>query len=257
MSLKRIVWITIFGMLFIAAAIGVMLLTSYIRRDNDVIALPEVPSPAETAEVAEPDALDRVEIAQDNIQAVISTTISRPPVYSRDIVVETFWEGGRAAYNIRANIANGISSLQIKQPAGTEKRIIVSADKLYIWYSGDKSPFIGSAADAGDGYRTADEWQMLITYEDVMDLDQNDIKRAEYTEFGGEDCIYIEYRSPLLGYTREYYISIGLGLIVSAEEYDETGALVYRMRTSECSIDEVDPAAFVLPDGTDLLAPEP
>ena len=253
MSTKRIIGITVFGVLFIAAAIGVMLMTSYLRRDNDVIALPEAPTPTESFEDAEPDTLDRVEITKDNVQAVVSQTLSRPDVYSRDITIETFWEGGQALYSISANTAHGMTSLRITQPGGTEKRIIVSAGTFYIWYNGDRNPFIGLAEDVDGGNKIADEWQMLITYEDILELDNNDITRAEYTEFGGEDCIFIEYRSPLLGYAREFYVSIELGLVVGAEEYDETGALVYRMATSECLEDEIDPAAFILPDGTDLL----
>ena len=252
MSIKRLVWITILGVLFIAAVIGVMLITSYIRRDNDVITLPEVPTPTEPAEASEPDALDRIEITQENIQAVVST-MSRPDVYSRSVMIETFWENGQAAYSISADTAHGMTSLRIIQPDGAEKRIIVTDDKLYIWYGGDRYPFIASAEDAGDSHRIADEWQMLITYEDILKLEKNAIVRAGYTEFGGEDCIFIEYRSPLLGYLRECYVSIEFGLIVGAQEYDETGALIYRMTVSESIEGETDPTAFTLPDGTDFL----
>ena len=253
MSIRRIIGITVFGILFIVAVIGVMLMTSYFSRDNDVIPLPAIPTSTEPSADTEPDTFSRVEITRDNIRAVISE-MSRPDIYSREIQIETFWENGQAIYDISANMAQGITSLRITLPSGTEKRIIVSADKFYIWYNGDRKPFVGSAEDSGDGNRTADEWQMLITYEEILDLDQNGIARAEYTEFGDEDCIFIEYRSPLLGYTREYYVSIALGLIVGAEEYDETGALTYRMTSSDCTEGEIDPTAFVLPDGTDLLS---
>jgi len=255
MSTKRIVGITVFGILFIAAVIGAMLMASYFRRDNEAIPLPAAPTPAGPSADTEPDTFNRVEISKDNIREVVSE-MSRPDVYSRDIVIETFWEGGQAAYNISANMSYDVTSLQISQPGGSEKRVIVDADRLYIWYSGETAPFVGSIADGGDGLRTADEWQMLITYEEIPGLDKNGIINAEYTEFGDEDCIFIEYRSPLLGYTREYYISTQLGLIVGAEEYDETGALVYRMTVSDCVEGQIDPEAFILPDGTDLLVPD-
>ena len=250
MSTRRMIGITVFGVLFIAAVIGVMMLTSYLRHDNDAIPLPVTPISIEPSADTEPDTLDRVEVTRDTIQAIISQTLSRPDIYSRDVIIETFWDGGHALYGIRVNVADGIMSLRISLPSGIEKRIIITEDLLYIWYAGDRTPYIGDIDSAGDGYRTADEWQMLITYEELLELDQKDIIEVGYTEFGGEDCIYAEYLSPLLGYTRKYYVSIDIGLVTGAEEYDETGALVYTMTTGECTVGEADPDAFTLPDGS-------
>ena len=252
MSTKRILGITAFGILFIAAVIGIMLIASYVRRDNDAIPLPEAQTPVAPSGETEPDALDRVEVGRDNIREVVAS-LSRPDTYSRDIIIETFWEDSRTEYNIAADTTGGITSLRIAPLNGPEKRIIVSPDMIYIWYMGDRTPYTGSPEDAGDGYRTADEWQMLFTYEDVLELNEDDIIDAGYTEFRGEYCIYAEYRSPLLGYTREYYVSIDLGLIIGAEEYDENGALVYRMTASEYVEGEVDAQAFTLPDGTAIV----
>ena len=249
MSTKRIIGITVFGVLFIAAVISVMMLTSYLRIDNDAIPLPETPISTEPSIDTEPDTLNRVEVTRDTVQTVISQTLLRPEIYSREVIIETFWEGGHARYNITVSVADGMVSLRIMPPSGVEKRIIVTADLLYIWYTGDSIPYIGSIDSTGDGYRTADEWQMLVTYEELLELDQRSIIEAGYTEFDGKDCIYAEYLSPLLGYTRKYYVSIELGLVTGAEEYDETGALVYVMTTGECLVGETDPEAFTLPDG--------
>ena len=253
MSTKRILGITVFGVLFIAAVIGIMLIASYIRRDNNAIPLPDTQTPAFPSRETEPDTLDRVEVNRENIQEVVSS-LSRPETYSRDVIIETFWEGGQAEYKITAGTARGVTSLRIVPPEGPEKRIIVTPDTFYIWYYGDRTPYIGLMDDADGGLKAVDEWQMLISYEDLLELDKEDIVDAGYTEFGREYCIYAEYRSPLLGYTQKYYASIDLGLIIGAEEYDETGALVYRMTSSECTIDEVDLSEFTLPDGVLLLA---
>ena len=253
MSTKRIIGITVFGILFIAAVISVMMLTSYLRNDNDPILLPEAPISTEPVVETEPDTLSRIEVSRDTVQAIVSQTLSRPEIYSRDVIINTFWESGHAQYNIRVNVAAGMTSLSISLPSGIEKRIITTADSLFIWYAGDSAPYIGPIDSTGDGFRTADEWQMIVTYEELMELDQRDITDVGYTEFGGEDCIYTEYLSPLLGYTRKYYISIELGLVTGAEEYDEEGALVYVMTTGKCAVGEVALDAFTLPDGTALL----
>ena len=254
MSIKRILGITIFGVLFIAAVIGFMLLASYLRRDNEPIPLPDTSPATQPTVNPAPDALDRVEVSKDNLQAVVST-LNRPEIYSRDMTIETYWEDGQAEYSIRISVAKGITSMSIIPPDNHEKRIIVTSDTLYIWYRGERTPYSGLISDTGDAYATADEWQMLVTYEDILRLDPESIIEAEYTELDGADCIYAQYRSELLGYVTKCYISIELGLVISAEEYDETGALVYNMSAGECVVGETDPAAFTLPDGTDLLAP--
>ena len=252
MSFKRILGITVFGVLFIAAVIGVMLFASFLRRDTDAVLLPELQTSPEPSGESEPDALNRVEVTRETVQAVVSE-LSRPDTYSRDVAIETFWADGHVKHDIGISVTNGTTSLRIALPDGVEKRIIVSPDALYIWYRGDRTPYTGAAGSLGDGHRAADEWQMLVTYEDLLLLDQDDIIEAGYTEFGGEDCIYAEYRSPLLGYTKKYYVSIELGLVTGAEEYDENGNLVYLMSAGNCVVGESDPAAFTLPDGTVLV----
>jgi len=252
MSTKRILGITLFSALFIVAVIVIMLSTLFLRRESDAVTLPDVASSAEAPSIVEQDALDRVEVTTATIQAVVST-LSRPSAYSRNVVVRSFWEGSQAEYIISVSVLDGLTSLRTVPPAGVEKRIVITPATLYIWYKDDKAPYIGDSRSLGDGYRTADEWQMLVTYEDVLKLDENDIIDAGHIEYSGEDCIYAIYHSPLLNYIRKFYISLELGLIIGAEDFDEDGKLVYSMTTDECIIDEVDPAAFILPDGTDLM----
>jgi len=253
MSTKRILTISIIGSVLIVAALSLVLLTSFLGRDSDAIRLPDTPAASEGPNGAAPDApdLDLVEVTPDTVQAVVST-LSRPESYSRELVIESLWDGGNAFFNISVSVSRVMSSLSSVPPLGPEKRIIVTSDTLYIWYDGDREPFVGDVISEGAGYRTADEWQMLVTYEDILALDANDIVEAGYTMFGGEDCIYAVYCSPLLGNTRTYYISSELGLVVAAREYDAAGALVYTMAAGECRIGGADAAAFTLPDGTSL-----
>ena len=225
------------------------MLSAYLSRDSEAVPLPEISAPPERPGPAEQDTIDRIEATRDTIQAIIAETLSRPETYSRDVTVESIWDGGHAEYNINVSVTGGMTSLRVLASTGAEKRIIVTPETLYIWYTGDSTPYAGDVGSGGDAYRTSDEWQMLITYEDVIKLDKNDIIEAGYTEYGGEACLFVNYRSPLLGYTGKYYVSIELGLVTGAEEYDEAGALVYRMQTGECAYD-TDQSAFTLPDGT-------
>jgi len=251
MSTKRIVIITVIGIAIIAAALCVILLSSYLNRESEEVALPETPVETERPNGNGTDTLDRVVVNRDTIQDVISSFV-RPDTYSRDVLIESFWEGGQAVYQIRASVMGGMTSLRTQPPIGIEKRIIVTEDTLFIWYIGDRYPFVGDVGSAGDESRTADEWQMLITYEDILRLDKSDIIDAGYTQYDGVDCIYAVYLSPLLGNKRTYYVSLDLGLVIAAEEYDKNGAHIYSMRANDCLVGEVDPDAFLLPDGTDL-----
>jgi len=252
MSSKRILGITAFGVLLIVAVIGVMLLVTYFRHESGVVNLPETVVTAEIPDGTEPDTLDRVEVTPGTVQAVVSTLV-RPDVYSRIIKVESFWDDGQVSYTIHVAVYSGFTSIRTVMPAGGEKYVIVTPDTLYIWYADDVSFFIGERGTLGDDYRIADEFQMIDAYEDILDLDRDCITNAGYTVYRDDDCIYIEYLSPFFGYLRKYYVSIGLGLVIAVEEYDETGRLVYSMTAGECLVGEVDPAAFTLPDGTNVL----
>ena len=255
MSTKRIFGITAFGVLFIVAVIGIMLLSSYLRRDNGMVSLPDVSTSPGTVKPieAESAALSRVEVTRETVRAVVSG-LSRPESYTRNVEIESIWEGGQASYNIEVAVDGGLTSLRTLTVNGVEKRIVITPDTLYIWYTGDSIPYVGKIDSPYNEYKTADEYQMLITYEDILGLDANAIIDAGYTGYAEEDCVFIAYLSPEFGYTGKYYISIDLGLVTGAEEYDETGMLVYRMTTSEYTVGEVDPAVFSLPDGTNLAA---
>ena len=254
MSTKRLIGITVIGFVLIAAVIGSMLLTTFLGRDDDeAILLPDTALAQERPNGTSPeqDTPGIVVVTPETIQAVVST-LGRPETYSRVITIMSFWDGGNAEYIVDVSVSSGVTSLRTTPPAGIEKRIIVTQDNLYIWHYGDDYPFVGRPGAVGDGYRTSDEWQMLVTFEDVLNLDINDIIDAGYTVYSGEDCVFVVYNSPLLGYRREYFISLEHGLVIGAREYDERGELVYSMTAGGITIGEVDPAIFTLPDGTQV-----
>ena len=250
MSTKRMLGVTLFGLLFIIVVVGIMLLNLYFGNESEAVALPEHQTPVETSVTVESDDLDRVEVTKETVQAVVSA-LSRPQVYSRDVKIESYWDGGKAEYNVSVTVMEGFVSLTTVPPIGAEKRIIITPDMLYIWYEGDSTPYMGNLESLGDGYRTADEWQMLVTYEDLLKLDKSYIIDAGYVNYNGEYCIYAQYISPLLNNIGMFYVSIDQGLVVGAKEFNEAGELIYSMSTGECLIGEADPAMFVLPDGGD------
>jgi hypothetical protein len=242
------------GAALIALIIGVSALSSLLFHGPREFRLPDVQDSPPQQTDGEPDdsqsGVTRVEVTADNVRDVIRM-LRRPESYSRDIMVESFWPGGNAVYNIGVTVMGGVTAMR-SSSGGAVKNIVVTDDKLYIWYGGDASPYVGARDSAGDARRTADEYQMLITYEDILALDRGDIIDAGYVEYAGARRIFVEYSSGVLGYVTRCYISPELGLITAAEEYDGD-ALIYKMTAGACSVGEQGEQAFDLPGGGSAL----
>jgi hypothetical protein len=242
------------GVLLIALIAGISAMFSLLSRNRREFALPDAQDASalrtEGAGNEAQSEIQRVRVTTDNVRDVIGSLL-RPESYSRDIMIESFWEGGNAVRNISVAVMGGVSSMRSMSGDGV-KNIIVTSDKLYIWYNGDAAPYEGPRYSSGDARRTADEYQMLMTYEDISDLDDADVTDAGYVEYGGSRCIFVEFRAGAFGYITRCYISPELGLIMGAEEYDGD-ALIYKMTTGVCSIGEQDESAFILPDGSSAL----
>jgi hypothetical protein len=242
------------GAAFIALMIGISALSSLLFNGPREFSLPNVQDSSPSQPQDEPtgvqSGMTRVDITVDNVQDVIRT-LRRPESYSRDIMVESFWAGGNAVYNISVTVMSGVTAMRSVSGSAV-KNIVVTDDTLYIWYAGDASPFAGARGGEGGEKRAADEYQMLITYEDILALDGGELTDAGYVEYAGARSIFVEFRSGALGYVTRCYISPELGLITAAEEYDGE-ALVYKMTAGACSVGEQDERAFDLPGGGSAL----
>lgn len=252
MSSKRVRLITLTGIILIALVIGISALMNVLTKDTKEISLPEVsvsgsaaPSPDNTVG----DGLDRVSVTKDNVQAIIAT-IKRPAAYTRTVTVQA--GGEDAIYQINVAVATGGTALRVSR-AGIKENIIITENKLYIWYDGDKTPYERPVDSLEDEKKSSDEYQMMMSYEDVLNLDKNSITAADYVEYEGESCIYVQFISPLLQYDTECYISLDTGILIAAEQYDGN-TLIYKMTTSGYDGAEPDMSAFSLPDGSNALS---
>ena len=253
MSTKRILWITVFGVAFVAILIGAVLLSTYPGRDGSTVILPDTPETPGITDEQPKDALDRIEISGETIQAVVAQSLARPRLYTRTLKVSSFWDGGQSDYRIDVFSSDGFTSLKTLTPSGETRHVILSPSKLYIWYDGDATAYSCDIALGNNADKVADEWQMMVTYEDILTLDKSEILDAGYIEYNTEECVFATWRTPLLGYKRTCYISLKSGLIIGAEEFDDSGALVYEMTTDTYTPGEPDPASFTLPDGSNAL----
>jgi hypothetical protein len=261
MSAKRLRLLTMIGVVLITAVIAAGVILSYATRDGRVVPLPEAGGEAPQDSVTPDDNLDRVTITVDNVQRVIES-LHRPDSYSRRFIVETFYAKGdgsgrtSAGYDISVSVYGGAQAIRVRDGRDV-KNIIIAGGRMYIWYNNDaayKEVPVQPAVYGGEAAQSAaDEFQMLLTYEDVLAVEKEKITEAGYISFNDENCIYVRFEYGRMGYTTVCYISTASGLLTGAEQFDGQ-QLVYRMIASEYSAAVPDLSAFNLPDGKNAVS---
>lgn len=250
MSTKRVRLITLCGLGLIALAVGIGLLLMFAKRYTRQVELPVTTSAAAASGEEPSGGLTPVTVTKDNVRQVVAT-LKRPVSYTRQIRIEQYSAGNSAVFNISAAVLNNVSSLKVIG-AGAQKNIIVTKSKRYVWYDGDSAYYTGAVGGQEDAEKASDEDQMIMTYQDVVNLEQSDVTDAGYGKYNDENCIYVTYTTPLLNYTATCYISPVSGLLVGAEQYD--GATrIYRMTTSGLNLTAPGADRFSLPDGSNVI----
>ncbi|MCI9223463.1 MAG: hypothetical protein HFF22_08860 [Oscillospiraceae bacterium] len=218
------------------------------------LVLPDPDATASTGPSAEPSGGRGgvlVEVSPQTVQSLIAS-LSRYESYSRTAAVEYF-DGGQSVGTASARVwaDGGWIRTDVTLASGRVEHAILGDGRLWLWYDRESTVYQGPAEDL-----SADLIQRVPTYEDVLALDKQSISAAGYVERDGLPCVYVEARSPELGYVERYWISETSGLLMAAET-EKDGELVYTMSSQEV-VSPLDQAAgvFVLPDGTQLYAPE-
>ncbi len=181
-----------------------------------------------------------IAVTPETVQAAVGM-LSRAGSYSRMIIAETFWTGGSAVRSINVSVSGERARLTISDSGGV-KNVLISGETLWIWYSDSGKIYTGPA-----GGSAADEYQSLLTYEDLLQLDPKSITDAGYTDYNGESCIYAEYTSGELGYVSRFWVSVKSGLLMGSETRDGD-RLVYRMDSSVPDISTPDESVFQPPE---------
>lgn len=257
MSSKRLRLILLIGIALIAALIGVSVFLTYAAGRSKEVSLPETRSGASTGAGTDAggnganNASAYISITTDNVQAVIAT-LQRPESYTRNIRIESFYSGGAAVYDIKSSVVEKNAALNKSGPDG-KTNIILAGGQRYFWYDGDSNYTVHSVDSSEAENKYSDEYQMIVTYEDVLKADKSSITDAGFKEYNGENCVAVTYVSGQLKYTTTCYISVNSGLLTGAEQYDG-GTLIYRMSTSNYSAGVADLSVFNMPDGKNALS---
>ena len=150
-------------------------------------------------------------ISPETVQTAIKT-IKRPESYSRSLEIESFWEGGEEKFTVMV-WSRRKQRLKISAENWSQaKNILINEDSLYLWY-GRTAQTIKSLSVTEFCQATAyDAFQMIPTYEDVLELDVSEIISADYVEQDGGWRIKVTAEDRIMGYTEIYFISIETGL---------------------------------------------
>lgn len=198
-----------------------------------------------------------IRVTPETVQNVIET-LQRPENYARVITVEMDTGGERVGSFTADVLVDGawtdIRLEQAFQPMGRQYTIVYLDSErgegtLYRWY--DNSDEVKSWPVGKEG---ADLAQHIPTYEDVLELEPDDIVDANFISRDGVPCIYVETRVDELGYLERFWISTDNGLLMAAET-ESDGRIVMQMSSTEAEVLQAaqeEEGRFTLPDGTVL-----
>lgn len=251
MNTKRLLVITLAAALFVLAVIIVSIIVADVRNNEHNVLLPpdDALSSDDNDLIEDNRQTERVTVDTDTVQNTIRT-IDRLPEYKRVLSVTNYWDGGSAEVIINAVVTDNASKFTISRNNEIQN-IVLFNDTAYVWYGGDTTYYSYSVEDDEALSRLADEYQMLVTYEDVLNVRKKDIKLAQVDDSRGEQCIYVEYVSGELEYVTKVWVSCSTGLVSKAEIFDGT-EMIYAMYSGPVDGILDEDKIFLLPDGTDI-----
>jgi hypothetical protein len=240
--------ITVFAIISaMLIALSVLLALVFTNRGGTAeLILPDTQLPISASDDPDADhAPMSVEVTPDTVQAVIRT-LSRPDSYSRNVTVESSWEGGSAQYRISSRVKGGRERLSVECDGWDEaKNILLTEDEITIWYGSDTSRRYTAPRRSGDsGPDLGDELGMIPTYEDVLELDPDKINDAGYVRRDGWK-IMVAATDDITGCERYYYVSVDTGLLEAAEVYDGDRR-IYLMQAGAAELNAPDDSVFLI-----------
>ena len=210
----------------------------FLRTDDNTPAVHLPPASTQTGNANDEspniDAADlpEAEVRPDTVQAVIAS-LARPEHYRRQLTVESFWTGGSAQWTVEAEIQGENASVSIR--GADSRNIRIEDGVLTIWTEEGGDRFTAALDSEAATLRLQDAFQMLYTYEDILALDEADIRSADYNSYDGRPYIHVETVSAAFQYRCVWYISVESGLLERMEIYDGE-QLIYRLVADEAEL---------------------
>lgn len=236
------------GFVALMVLVIVLMLFNSLRRTAH-ITLPQESDISDSAQEEgdlDGNALTLIEIRPDTVQAAIAT-LERPTQYRRTFRVMQFWSEGSGASEFSVSVNGPWTRTDRTLADGRVRHSLTDGEVTYIWFDDEKE-----VATLAAGSITADQEQMLLTYEDVLDLEVDEIALADYRMASDMKCIYVETAEDPDGYVSRYWVNVDTGLLVAAERLQD-GETIYRMGELSMTADPEFTDDFTLPDGTVVI----
>lgn len=170
------------------------------------------------------DHAQRVHITKRNVQDVVETLERPETYYCRVENVISYQDESRVTSTEQWVLSDQCITKTIDSSLESALCMITQDGSVTIWYEGDDRVLDTGAM----AFTDIDLLAGVPTYEDVLELDVERITAADYRNWEGQACVYVETYDPEMSYTMRYYVSVENGLLVHAETYTQ-GELVYSM----------------------------
>lgn len=246
---------TLFAVL-IATVIVLAVFSSFavtiIGQDDYQIKLPDLSGDTQTGPTGNPDGSDghfvKIEVTPKTVCSVIAT-LNRPRSYYRELNLELWADAETSAVTTaKVWVDGGWTRSSVTAPGGLTQHNLVGGEEHWMWYAGDETAICFPADGA-----VPDLVQRIPTYEDVLELPQQQITAAGYESYAGTDCVFVEVEREELSSVERYWISVSDGLLMAAERVKDD-LVVYRMTAQTMVSPAPLDSSFALPDGTVLHA---
>lgn len=209
--------------------------------------VPERPPKLNPGIDTEPEILNAISVDKTNVKSIIAA-ISRPSEYFSETKSTLFHTNGSAEYIRKKWVKGNLSRVDIfssRSEQTPSSHYIYSPDYVYVWRPGDTTYYRTARGDFN-----ADDAQMLMSYEDILDATDESIITAQNTMYDGALCIYTEVKNPDSGYTERYWVSTATGLLLFGQTLNKDGSVVYTITATHIDVSSQDSSIFALPDRT-------
>ena len=211
--------------------------------------VPEYPPELNSADAGSSLISDAVAIDKTNVKSIIAA-LNRPSEYYSETKSTITHSKGSIDYTRKRWTKGPLSRVDIIASSGAiSKHYIYNSESAFIWRPGSRTYYKTSK-----GSFDADEDQMLMTYEDILSTDDENIITAQFSVYDSHPSIYVETKIPSEGYTERYWISASTGLLLFGQTLDESGNVIYSISAVQTDTSPQNSDIFKLPDGT--LPPE-
>ena len=187
---------------------------------------------------------DRVVITPDNVVSVISE-MKRPEHYYYETESELFAKDASVKYFHKVWRQDSWTRIDALFPDLSVKlHTIYGLEKAFYWEPAARTYHTSAIGDI-----STDESQMLMSYEDILELTSDEIISAEFTTYENQGAIHVVAQPTDSGHQTEYWISTEHGLLLSAIVKDGD-SVFYTIKIKSLNLAAQEDVIFRLPDGT-------